>query len=175
MIGEQNSASEAPRDLEIQVDIKPPASTKQTVSYHWQCVRWLCAGLDPNDERLHALNLKRTPRRTAGIIGERRRFSTSASLSPKTIEEAVQYQLEFLYAFDDEAWGRLEDGWELHEHSDRREQLEQREKEVAEIEAKFPKGISKATDAKRESALTSAREQLAQKIRPASVMASMAA
>ena len=83
--------------------------------------------------------------------------------------------MEFLYAFDDEAWDRLEDGWELDEHSDRREQLEQREKEVAEIEAKFPKGKSKATDAKRESALTSAREQLAQKIQAASVMASMAA
>jgi len=55
---------------------------------------------------------------------------------------------------DDEAWTHLEDGWELHEHSDRREQLEQRKKEVAEIEAKFPKGKSKATDAKRESALT---------------------
>ena len=48
----------------------------------------------------------------------------------------------------------LEDGWELHEYSDRREQLEQREKEVAAIKAKFPEGISKANDAKRETALT---------------------
>ena len=143
-----------PRNLEIQVHIKPPASTKKTVSYHWQCMRWLCAGLDPNDERLHALNLKSTPRRTAGIIGKRRRFSTSESLSLKTIEEAVQYQLKFLYAFDDKAWDRLEDGWELHEHSDRTEQKNRREKEVEEIEAKFPRGISKATDAKRETALT---------------------
>jgi DNA polymerase III delta prime subunit len=142
-------------ELEIRPDIKPFSSTAPMVSRHWQCVRWLCAGLDPNDERLHTLDLKRTPRRTAGIIGERRRFSRSASLSPKRIEEAVQYQLEFLLPFDDdEAWTHLEDGWELHEHSDRREQLEQRKKEVAEIEAKFPKGKSKATDAKRESALT---------------------
>ena len=84
--------------------------------------------------------------------------------------------MEFLLPFDDdEAWNHLEDGWELHEHSDRREQLEQREKEVAEIKAKFPKGKSKANDAKRESELTSAQEQLARNIRAASVMASMVA
>ena len=94
-------------ELEIRADIKPFSSTAPMVSRHWQCVRWLCAGLDPNDERLHTLDLKRTPRRTAGIIGERRRFSRSASLSPKRIEEAVQYQLEFLLPFDDdEAWNR---------------------------------------------------------------------
>jgi len=58
--------------------------------------------------------------------------------------------MEFLSAFDDEAWNHLEDGWELREHSDRTEQLEQRKKEVAAIEAKW---ISKANDAKRESEL----------------------
>jgi DNA polymerase III subunit gamma/tau len=145
---------EAPRELEIQVYIRQSPSTKQSVSYHWQCVRWLCAGLDPNDERLHALDLKKTPRRTAGIIGNRRRFSTSESLSPKTMREAVQCKMEFLKAFDEEKWDHLEAGWELHEHSDRTEQLEQRKKEVAAIEAKFPKGTSKANDAKRESELT---------------------
>jgi DNA polymerase III subunit gamma/tau len=145
---------EAPRELEIQVYIRRSPSTKQSVSYHWQCVRWLCAGLDPSDERLHALKLKRTRRRTAGIIGNRRRFSTSASLSPKTIREAVQCKMEFLSAFDDETWDHLEVGWELQEHSDRTEQLEQRKKEVAAIEAKFPKGTSKANGAKRESELT---------------------
>jgi DNA polymerase-3 subunit gamma/tau len=142
---------EAPREHEVQVYIRQSPSTKQSVSCHWQCVRWLCAGLDPNDERLHALDLKRTPRRTAGIIGNRRRFSTSASLSPKTIRESVQCKMEFLSAFDDEAWDHLEVGWELREHSDRTEQLEQRKKEVAAIEAKW---ISKANDAKRESELT---------------------
>lgn len=144
----------APRELKIQVDSKQFSSTSRRVSYHWQCVRWLCAGLDPNDERLHALKLKMTRRRTAGIIGNRRRFSTSASLSPQTIREAVQHKLEFLSAFDDGAWNHLEDGWELREHSDRRVQLEQREKEVAAIEAKFPEGTSEANDAKRESELT---------------------
>jgi DNA polymerase-3 subunit gamma/tau len=144
----------APRALEIQFDSKQFSSTAQRVSRHWQCVRWLCAGLDPNDERLHALKLKRTPGRTAGIIGKRRRFSTSESLSPQTIREAVQCQMEFMSAFDDEAWNHLEDGWELDEHSDRTEQLEQRIKEVQVIEAKFPQGISEAIDAKQESELT---------------------
>ena len=102
-----------PRELEIQVDSKQFPSTDGKVSRHWQCVRWLCAGLDPNDERLHALKLKRTPRRTAGIIGKHRRFSTSESLSPKSRDDAVQCKMEFLSAFDDEAWNRLEDGWEL--------------------------------------------------------------
>jgi hypothetical protein len=143
----------APRELEIQIDIKQPQSTTRRVSRHWQCVRWLCAGLDPNEERLHALKLKRTPRRTAGIIGKHRRFSTSESLSPKSRDAAVQCKMEFLYAFDDGAWNHLEDGWELHEHSDRREELERRKKGVAAIEAKFPEGTSRANDAKRESAL----------------------
>ena len=143
----------APRGLEIQVHIKQPQSRNRRVSYHWQCVRWLCAGLDPNDERLHALKVKRTPRRTAGIIGKRRRFSTSESLWPQTIREAVQCKMEFLSAFDDEAWNHIEDGWELDEHSNRREELKRRKKEVAVIEAKFPPAKSKADDAKRENAL----------------------
>ena len=54
----------------------------------------------------------------------------------------------------DEAWDRLENGWELDEHSDRKEELEKRKKEVAAIKAKFPKGKSKGIDAKRESELT---------------------
>jgi len=145
----------ARRELEIRPDIKPFSSTARMVSRHWQCVRWLCAGLDPNDERLHTLDLKMTPRRTAGMIGERRRFSRSASLSPKKIkEEKARCRMEFLSAFDSEAWDRLEDGWELLEYSDRRKELEKREKEVAAIKAKFPEGISKANDAKRETALT---------------------
>jgi DNA polymerase III subunit gamma/tau len=144
----------APRELEIQVDSKQFSSTKQTVSYHWQCVRWLCAGLDPNDERLHALKLKRTPRRTAGIIGKRRRFSTSESLSPKSRDAAVQCKMEFLSAFDDEAWNQLEGAWELVEYSDRRKELEQRKKDVEVTKAKFPEGTSKANDAKLEGELT---------------------
>jgi DNA polymerase III subunit gamma/tau len=144
----------APRGLEIRVDSKRFSSKKLTVSYHWQCVRWLCAGLDPNDERLHALKLKRTPRRTAGIIGKRRRFSTSESLSSKSRDAAVQCKMEFLSAFDDEAWNHLEDGWELVEYSDRRKELVRRKKDVAVTKAKFLIGKSKADDAKRESALT---------------------
>ena len=63
-----------------------------------------CRLLDPIVDLINAL--ERQPILQAFIIGERRRFSTSTSLSPKAIEEAVQYQLEFLYAFDDEAWHR---------------------------------------------------------------------
>ena len=49
---------EARGELEIRPDIKLFSSTAPMVSRHWQCVRWLCAGLDPNDERLHTLDLK---------------------------------------------------------------------------------------------------------------------
>jgi DNA polymerase-3 subunit gamma/tau len=108
---------EAPHELDIKVHInKQSPSTTQRVSRHWQCVRWLCAGLDRSDERLHALKVNRTQRRPAGIIGKRRRFSTSESLSPKAKREAERCKMEFLSAFDDEAWTHIEDGWELDEH-----------------------------------------------------------
>jgi DNA polymerase III subunit gamma/tau len=146
---------EAARELEILVDInKQYSSTARRVSHHWQCVRWLCAGLDRSDERFHALKLKKTQPRTAGIIGKRRRLGTSESLSPKAIREAARCGMEFSYAFDEEAWDRLEEGWELDEYADRVKELEKREKEVAAIKAQYPEGISKATDAKRESKLT---------------------
>jgi len=61
--------------------------------------------------------------------------------------------MEFLSAFDDEAWNHLEDGWELVEYSDRRKELQRRKKDVAVTKAKFLIGKSKADDAKRESAL----------------------
>jgi hypothetical protein len=71
--------------------------------------------------------------------------------------------MEFLSAFDDEAWNHLENGWELHEHSDRRKELEQQIKEVEVNDAKFPKGISKANDAKRKSELTRLEESWPEK------------
>src|SRR5271165_721536 len=99
------------------------------------------------------------------MIGNRRRFSRSESLGPTTIGEASQFKMEFLSAFDDEAWDHLENGWERREHSDRRTERENRKGEMEQIEGQIPQS-QRCSTGKR---IGETREKLVRKIRVASV------
>jgi DNA polymerase-3 subunit gamma/tau len=141
-------------------DLQPPLGAKR-VAFHWECVRWLCAGVnakelgwDPKTKRWQNLLklLKVTKGRKAGNIGGRKRWSASYALS-KGLEEWADYKMPFLSAFDDGEWGRIRDGWELDEYEVRRRLRADRAAEIALVESKFPRGHNDRIDAERQSEL----------------------
>ncbi|WP_420737755.1 AAA family ATPase [Bradyrhizobium japonicum] len=123
------------------VDIVPFPTRKSThnMKWHWDCVRWICAGLNPKEPVFKHLNLSTC--REAGDIGsKRRRHSASNSLLPNGIAEASQCNMEPLSVFEDEAWEHLYIGWELKEHADREERKKEREAEIERLSLLYPLG-----------------------------------
>ncbi|UWU92936.1 AAA family ATPase [Bradyrhizobium sp. CB1015] len=122
-------------------EIVPPPTRKsvQNMKWHWDCVRWLCAGLNPQEPVFKHLNLSTC--REAGDLGpKRRRHSASNSLLSNGMAEASQYNMEPLSAFDDEAWDYLYSGWELKEYGDRQEWKKERKADVEKVALTYPSG-----------------------------------
>jgi DNA polymerase III subunit gamma/tau len=139
-----------------------PTSIRK-LNFHWECVRWICAGLNPNDPVHRKLKLDRDKLRVAGLIGSSRRFSSSQSIGPKGVEYATRNKMHLLSAFDDEAWARLYEGWELDEHIDRLKHKADRENDVADLGARFPVGGGE--DSKRKAAMNQLRDSWPDKYR----------
>ncbi|MGY4155591.1 DNA polymerase-3 subunit gamma/tau [Bradyrhizobium sp. USDA 4461] len=124
-----------PESAAIRVEFISPGSKLEG---HWGCVRWLCGGLNPREPWAERLGIESEFQRVAGDIGQRTRMPISDSLKAAGIRKAEnELRLEALSAFDDEAWDRLYDGWELDEHLSRQGHKELREKAVAEVVGRY--------------------------------------
>jgi DNA polymerase III subunit gamma/tau len=105
---------------------------------HWRCVRWLCGGLNQQEPLAARLNIEPEFRRVAGDIGQRTRMPISDSLKPGKIENVEnEAGLKLLSAFDDQAWDRLYDGWELEEHLSRMMHTRLRQAAIEEVRQSY--------------------------------------
>lgn len=121
------------------------ASKKQALGFHWKQVMNLCAGFVEEVEAwdqeqrlkrpplLDLLKIQKRMRRPSGKI-KGGLLLASDILQPQAIEQASAHGMELLSAFDDGAWDRIRDGWELREFHDRRARREERQKQIAKIE-----------------------------------------
>ncbi|WP_244480141.1 AAA family ATPase [Methylobacterium sp. Leaf465] len=104
-----------------------PEAEAPALSFHWDAVLNLCAGLDAgvtaNDS---GTGKRRSLLKLLGVHARStRRFRSPAQLSVSTmffeeaIADACRDSLDPLSAFDDEAWTYLKTGWERREHPER--------------------------------------------------------
>jgi len=115
----------------VEVLRKRATSPEKRHAAHWECLRFLCASVDPdlvtklpNGQVRPLWELIGIPKgqlRRAGLIGDARRFNLSASLQPQAIANAISEGLPPLSAFDDSAWDWLDRGWEFAEYEHRKE------------------------------------------------------
>lgn len=105
---------------------------------HWRCVRWLCGGLDPREPDLERLKIEPEFRRIAGDIVQRTRMPISDTLKSAGIRKAEdEVGLVGLSAFDNRAWDRIYDGWELDEHLSRRAHKRLRVAAIDEVRRRY--------------------------------------
>jgi DNA polymerase III subunit gamma/tau len=105
---------------------------------HWRCVRWICGGLQPTAPDYVSLGIEPEFQRAAGNIGTRTRMPISDSLKPGEIERiANELGLQFVSAFDDQAYEHLYEGWELTEHLDRVRHGREREAALAALRERY--------------------------------------
>ncbi|PDT60529.1 hypothetical protein CO678_15975 [Bradyrhizobium diazoefficiens] len=130
-----------PGQEELAIKAEPTFTQKsaQRMKSHWDCVRWLCAGMNPAEPIYKRLLLPKS--RQAGDLGPKgRRHSASESLTPAGMADKMQDEMEALSAFDDEAWDHLFSGWELQEFDDRQKEKRQRQADIKAISLKYPLG-----------------------------------
>jgi DNA polymerase III subunit gamma/tau len=106
---------------------------------HWECVRWLCAGIHPEEKPwdraarvprplYELLGIPKNELRLAGLIEGQRRPSASRALLPSTVS-AISIGMPFLSAFNDEAWDYVTADWELDEYEVRKVILKEHREE----------------------------------------------
>jgi DNA polymerase III subunit gamma/tau len=111
---------------------------EERLNAHWQCVRWLCGGFNPNDPLYGRLNIESDYQRVAGDIGKRTRLDYSEPLGARArLKAANACAVQFVSAFNDEQWDYLYSGWELDERSYLSEQKVRWQDALAELEAKY--------------------------------------
>ncbi|WP_038384407.1 ATP-binding protein [Bradyrhizobium elkanii] len=132
---ERGASGGTPDGTAIRIEFVSPGPRLEG---HWRCVRWLCGGLDPREPWAERLGIEPEFRRVAGDIGQRTRMPISDSLKSAGIKKAEsELGLAALSAFDDEAWDRLYDGWELDEHLSRQTHKQLREKALDEVRGRY--------------------------------------
>lgn len=141
----------------ISVDAQNPSRAegynRNRVQRHWHIFRWLAAGMDPaafhwpdsdaKGERAAVIDLLKIGtdmRYGLGDLGEVNAIGSSRSLAPASRRRAAEGKMAFLSAFEDCAWSRLQDGWELKEYGDRRQEQVMREEARERVELEFPAG-----------------------------------
>jgi DNA polymerase-3 subunit gamma/tau len=95
----------------IDFDVHP---IQATMSGHWKCVRWLCAGLNPMVQEFGSLELQP---RTAGDCRPRNRIGFGDSVRLDLDELVRSLKLPFLSAFDSKSWSTLYTGWEIEAYA----------------------------------------------------------
>lgn len=138
-------------------------SRADRIRFHWKCVRDLYASLDPGvQDRVERqetpkplvalLAIPKAMRRTPTAIPDRA-FSASSALSQTTIEKQAEVTgMPYLSAYDDGAYDRLDEGWELEEYNHRQSFSNDRAEQLRQINAALPDG-DLATQRDREVAL----------------------
>ncbi|WP_280137415.1 AAA family ATPase [Methylobacterium sp. Leaf87] len=119
------------------------------IGFHWKCVRDLCASLDPGVQDRAQGEASPQPLVTLlGIPASKRRspagrpdraYSASEALSQTTFEARVAATgMPYLSAYDDGAYGRIDEGWELDEHRHRQRFSADRATRRQQIDTIFP-------------------------------------
>ncbi|MGX9144699.1 AAA family ATPase [Mesorhizobium sp. 128a] len=110
------------------------------MKFHWKEVLNLCAGLggdafvggDQAEELLQAIGVKENEwREPVGLPFPVLHFH--GLMANAAIDEAKAYGMEFLSAFDDQAWPQLRREWELKEYKDRIKERDYRRQQQAEL------------------------------------------
>ena len=137
------------RDQAVERELKSISDTarKRRIKRHWECVRWLCAGIHPQEKAWDSaarvprplyelLGIPKNELRPAGFIEGHRRPSASHALLPGTVR-AVSIGMPFLSAFNDGAWGYVTAGWELNEYQNRKAILREHDREEERLKALY--------------------------------------
>lgn len=140
---------------------------KQRMQRHWWLIRRLVGGLNPTiafpdgagnlKSLLDLLKVARSWRGPAGELAELRRYSCSGTLGPGARRTAAADKMKFLSAFVDNAWDRIESGWELSEHRDRQKEVAERQDVIARVMLEWPEGDSMIEADNRAKALAKVR------------------
>ncbi|WP_426421782.1 AAA family ATPase [Bradyrhizobium genosp. A] len=111
----------------------------RAMRFHWNCVLTLCAvaqdgegGFGSARRLLDDLRVPRALRRQTGPI-RHPVLEFSGALSSAAIEGARASNMEFLSAFDAQAWPWIRKGWERNEYLDRQRELEERTRKLSDI------------------------------------------
>lgn len=139
---------------------------RNRIQRHWFIFRWLAGGLDPTaqhwpdeearGERVPVVDLLKISsdmRYSTGELGRMNAIGGSRSLGPASRKEAAGDRLGFLSAFEDCAWSRLQEGWELKEYADRQLERFSRQEAVERLELEFPPGNTRLERDAHEAAL----------------------
>jgi DNA polymerase III delta prime subunit len=134
------------------IEIELLRSGANATAFHWKTTLSLCAGLADFDEAQDpAKGSSHSWIKHLGIPSNRRargalrggRLMASDLLTPDAIKQASANGMAPLFAFDDEAWDRLRNGWELDEFEDRRRLKKKRLEEIRKVEGMFGGDITR--------------------------------
>jgi len=104
--------------------------TTNALAFHWNAVRELCAGLQPDNgaddaDLRQLLGISKTMWRAPGPVACQRVYF-SRCLTARSIAAACFPEMPSLSAFDANAWKWIAHGWEAKEFLDRRRELDLR-------------------------------------------------
>jgi lysozyme family protein len=120
-------------------------SKKAAIRWHWNETIRLCASLYESEDGeteqgnrgiLKKLGLSLKERRPARPVSPPR-LIFSGALADDALKAACDLNMVFLSAFDDGAFERLKDGWELDEHKERVRTINERRQRIAAVSAAF--------------------------------------
>ena len=154
------SEAKAAGAIEFALDAQKPNRAEgydhNRIQRHWYIFRWLAGGLDPfaqhwphEDARgereavVDLLKIGPEMRYSIGVLGRMNAIGSSRSLAPISRKRAAEDRMGFLSAFEDCAWSRLQEGWELKEYGDRVQELIQRQEAVERLELEYPPGSTR--------------------------------
>jgi DNA polymerase III subunit gamma/tau len=109
-----------------------PAMDPSALTFHWDAIFNLCAGLDETDDRFKVLDRlkisKRGRRRPGPVEAPLLRFT--GCLTTARAEEACRFGMLPLSAFDAKRWHWIQEGWEREEYGHRRQLIDERRQQV---------------------------------------------
>jgi DNA polymerase III subunit gamma/tau len=124
----------------VQLDACAQKSNARALKFHWDRVLELCAALGDQDEvfasacqLLDDLQISKVTRRHPGPI-HHSVLEFSGFLTTTAIERCCANHMMPLSAFDARAWPWIRKGWERAEHTDRQDEIRDREQQLAEVE-----------------------------------------
>jgi DNA polymerase III subunit gamma/tau len=137
--------SEGDSGVSVELDAHTAKSNARALKFHWDRVLELCAALDDQDEipsgsreLLDDLKIPRSVRRHSGPI-RHSLLEFSGLVTTTAIERACANHMTPLSAFDAGAWAWIRKGWERDEHTDRQEEIKDRERQLLELERLWAK------------------------------------
>ena len=128
------------------------SSREALVTRHWECLRFLMQGIHPaievrdeagNRSRLvDILAIKEDLRGGSAQNLPERRVESSRSINESAQKRVVDEGMAILSAFDDWAWSRLTDGWEVDEYQCRQDERSRRQNTMSMLRLALNRDVS---------------------------------